>query len=161
MLLITRKASQAIKILDDITITVVKFKDDSVTIGIDAPAEVSIYRQELYDKIQEERITYNIEIDLSITSHTEIRKEDLYALQIPVWFVEEMLEGDFNQFILNWKKLNIRKPRSRFYPLLKDYKVQLMQLYATVLHIQNKKILEIQRILSLAFGSQVIVKMKN
>lgn len=54
MLILTRKFDQQIQIGNDITITVVEFRDNSVRLGIDAPREVPVHRREVFDAIQEE-----------------------------------------------------------------------------------------------------------
>ena len=54
MLVLTRKIGESITIDDDICITVVQIKGKQVRIGIDAPKETKIYREEVYSAIQEE-----------------------------------------------------------------------------------------------------------
>jgi carbon storage regulator len=54
MLVLTRKLGEGIVIGDDVTITVVEMKGGNVRIGIDAPKEKKIYRQEIFDRIVEE-----------------------------------------------------------------------------------------------------------
>lgn len=54
MLVLTRKTGEGIVIGDDITIKVVELKGGGVRIGIDAPKDKKIYRQEIYDRITEE-----------------------------------------------------------------------------------------------------------
>ena len=54
MLALTRKCGERIVIGDDITITVVDIKGDSIRVSIDAPKHVKIYRGELYDAIVDE-----------------------------------------------------------------------------------------------------------
>lgn len=54
MLILTRKIGEGIKIGDDITITVVEIKGNQVKVGIDAPKNVSVHREEIYRLIQEE-----------------------------------------------------------------------------------------------------------
>jgi len=54
MLVLTRKHGEEIVIGDDIKIKVVLIKGDRVRIGIDAPKEVTIYRQEVADAIAKE-----------------------------------------------------------------------------------------------------------
>lgn len=56
MLVLTRKSEEAIKLGDEITVTVVEIKGNQVRLGIDAPAGIRIYRRELYDKIKSENI---------------------------------------------------------------------------------------------------------
>lgn len=54
MLVLTRKAGEGITIGDDITIKVIEMKGGGVRIGIDAPLNKKIYRQEVYDRISAE-----------------------------------------------------------------------------------------------------------
>lgn len=54
MLVLTRKLGEGIVIDDDVTITIVEMKGGNVRIGIDAPRNKKIYRQEVYDRIVEE-----------------------------------------------------------------------------------------------------------
>ena len=54
MLVLTRKLGEGIVIGDDVTITVVEMKGGTVRIGIDAPREKKIYRQEIFDRIVKE-----------------------------------------------------------------------------------------------------------
>ena len=51
MLVLTRKAGEGVVIGDDITIKVIEVKGGAIRIGIDAPREKKIYRQEVYDRI--------------------------------------------------------------------------------------------------------------
>jgi carbon storage regulator len=54
MLVLTRKAGEGIIIGDDIKITVVELKGGGVRIGIDAPRETKVHRQEVFDRIKQE-----------------------------------------------------------------------------------------------------------
>ena len=56
MLVLTRKVDEEINIGDDIIIRVVEVNRGNVRLGIEAPDNVSIYRQELYEKIQEQNL---------------------------------------------------------------------------------------------------------
>ncbi len=54
MLILTRKAGEKIRIGDDITIHVVDIGKGNVRIGVEAPKEVTIMRQEVGQRIEEE-----------------------------------------------------------------------------------------------------------
>ena len=54
MLVLTRKKDEAIRIGDDILIKVVAVDKNTVRLGIEAPKELSILREELYEAIREE-----------------------------------------------------------------------------------------------------------
>jgi carbon storage regulator len=54
MLVLTRKTGEGIIIGDDIKITVVELKGGGVRIGIDAPRDMKIHRQEVFDRIKQE-----------------------------------------------------------------------------------------------------------
>lgn len=55
MLVLTRKKDQSLIIGDEIVITVVEIRGDKVRLGIQAPQDVPVHRQEVYDAIQRER----------------------------------------------------------------------------------------------------------
>ena len=52
MLVLSRKINQNIVIGDQIVVKVVRLEGDVVKLGIQAPASVSVHRQEIYDEIQ-------------------------------------------------------------------------------------------------------------
>ena len=54
MLILTRKIGEKIMIGNDITITILNKKYNSVRIGITAPPETAVHREEVYDKIKEQ-----------------------------------------------------------------------------------------------------------
>ncbi len=56
MLILTRKLNETIMIGDKIEISVVEIKGDHVKLGIEAPKNVKVYRQEVYAAIQKENI---------------------------------------------------------------------------------------------------------
>ena len=55
MLLLTRRIGETLMIGDDITVTVLGVKGNQVRIGVNAPKDVSIHREEIYRKIQLEK----------------------------------------------------------------------------------------------------------
>jgi carbon storage regulator len=54
MLILSRKLNEKIKIGEDITITVIELHGDQVKIGVDAPKHVKVFRQEVFEAIQNE-----------------------------------------------------------------------------------------------------------
>ncbi len=56
MLVLTRRAGEGIVIGDNITVKIIEVKGGGIRIGIDAPRETKIYRQEVYDRIRQENI---------------------------------------------------------------------------------------------------------
>jgi len=54
MLILSRKIDEKIKIGEDITITMIEIRGDQVKIGIEAPKNVKVFRQEIFDEIQTE-----------------------------------------------------------------------------------------------------------
>lgn len=55
MLVLSRQRNETIKIGDEISITVVDIRGDKVRIGIEAPKNVIVHRQEVYDEIQKDK----------------------------------------------------------------------------------------------------------
>ncbi len=55
MLILTRRIGETLMINDDITISVLGIKGHQVRLGINAPKEVSVHREEIYQRIQEEK----------------------------------------------------------------------------------------------------------
>lgn len=63
MLILTRRLGEALKINDDVDVRVLGIKGNQVRLGINAPKEVSVHREEIYQKIQEEKTTAEKEKD--------------------------------------------------------------------------------------------------
>jgi len=53
MLILTRKSGESLMIGEDISVTVLGVKGNQVRIGIDAPKDISVHREEVFDKIKD------------------------------------------------------------------------------------------------------------
>lgn len=53
MLVLSRKKGQSIRIGDDIEVVVLDVQGDRISIGIEAPVEVDIYRSEIYQEVED------------------------------------------------------------------------------------------------------------
>ncbi|MEM7213506.1 MAG: carbon storage regulator CsrA [Pseudomonadota bacterium] len=56
MLILTRRVGESLMIGDEVTCTVLGVKGNQVRIGVNAPKDVSVHREEIYERIQQERI---------------------------------------------------------------------------------------------------------
>lgn len=54
MLILSRKVDEKIKIGTDITLTIIEVRGDQVKIGVEAPKSVKVFRQEVFNAIQNE-----------------------------------------------------------------------------------------------------------
>ena len=81
MLILTRKQGESVAIGDDIRVTVVEIQGKQVKLGVMAPREIAVHRQEIYEKIQQENILAS-----------QVSEEDLSGLKDVI--VDDDLAGE-------------------------------------------------------------------
>ena len=83
MLILTRKQGESVAIGDDIQVTVVEIQGKLVKLGVKAPREIAVHRQEIYEKIQQENIRA-----------AQISQEDIEKLKDAIVMKPDRLNGD-------------------------------------------------------------------
>jgi len=56
MLILTRRVGETLMVGDNVKVTVLGVKGNQVRIGVDAPKDVSVHREEIYQRIQREKL---------------------------------------------------------------------------------------------------------
>lgn len=75
MLILSRKTDQQIKIGENITITIIDIKGDQVKIGVEAPKEVKVFRQEVFNAIRNENTAASSVSNDAISALSKILKK--------------------------------------------------------------------------------------
>ena len=63
MLILTRRVGETLVIGDDVTVTVLGVRGNQVRLGVNAPKEVAVHREEIYQRIQNEKTGDDIDSD--------------------------------------------------------------------------------------------------
>jgi carbon storage regulator len=69
MLVLTRKVGERIHIGDGIVVTVVRIQSDKVRLGIEAPAQVPIHREEVYRRVHAAQTAAPMAANVSVADH--------------------------------------------------------------------------------------------
>ena len=77
MLVLTRKIGESLRIDDDVIVTIVEVKGKNIRVGIEAPKETKIYREELFWKIRKENEAAASATALDLGKVTQLLQKNL------------------------------------------------------------------------------------
>lgn len=61
MLILTRRVGETLMIGDEVSVTILGVKGNQVRVGVNAPKDVAVHREEIYQRIQHERVAHGYE----------------------------------------------------------------------------------------------------
>ena len=62
MLILTRRIGESVKVGDEVTVTALGVKGDQIRLGFTAPANVAIHREEIYERMQADRLAKTVQL---------------------------------------------------------------------------------------------------
>jgi len=63
MLILTRRVGESLMIGDDVSVTILGVKGNQVRVGVNAPRDVAVHREEIYERIKQEQLEQSTESD--------------------------------------------------------------------------------------------------
>lgn len=78
MLVLTRRIGEMLMVGDDVNITILGVKGNQVRLGINAPEDIKVYREEVYQRIQQERLRDNLNNEIYIEEEVLLRLEEQF-----------------------------------------------------------------------------------
>jgi len=67
MLILTRRVGEALNIGDEVQVTILGIKGNQVRVGINAPLNIPVHREEIYEKIKQEQATKGTQAGVQLT----------------------------------------------------------------------------------------------